>query len=223
MISMKSIYYPDFIAGNQRDRADNVLPGNDKSAHLAQLRSDIRSFKEITASDTIVVMWTANTERFSEIISGVNDTADALLKSVHESHSEISASTLFGVACALENAIYINGSPQNTFVPGLVELAERQGSFIGGDDFKSGQTKLKSVLVDFLVGAGLKPVAIASYNHLGNNDGKNLSEAAQFRSKEVSKTNVVSDMVASNHILYPPVEKGSKKESHGPDHLVVIK
>jgi myo-inositol-1-phosphate synthase len=45
MVPMRSVYYPDFIAGNQRDRADNVLPGNDKAAHLAQLRSDIRTFK----------------------------------------------------------------------------------------------------------------------------------------------------------------------------------
>ena len=45
----------------------------------------------------------------------------------------------------------------------------------GGDDFKSGQTKMKSVLVDFLVGAGIKPTSIVSYNHLGNNDGMNLS------------------------------------------------
>lgn len=80
---------------------------------------------------------------------------------------------------------YINGSPQNTFVPGLIELAEEQQVFIAGDDFKSGQTKIKSVLVDFLVGAGIKPVSIVSYNHLGNNDGKNLSAPQQFRSKEV--------------------------------------
>ena len=51
---------------------------------------------------------------------------------------------------------YINGSPQNTNVPGMIELAERQKIFIGGDDFKSGQTKMKSVLVDFLVSAGIK-------------------------------------------------------------------
>jgi len=82
---------------------------------------------------------------------------------------------------------YINGSPQNTFVPGALELAERQKTFIGGDDFKSGQTKLKSVLVDFLVSAGIKPVSIVSYNHLGNNDGYNLSAPQQFRSKEVCK------------------------------------
>lgn len=51
---------------------------------------------------------------------------------------------------------YINGSPQNTNVPGVIDLAKKHGTFLGGDDFKSGQTKIKSVLVDFLVSAGLK-------------------------------------------------------------------
>ena len=37
--------------------------------------------------------------------------------------------------------------------------------------------------VDFLVGAGIKPVSIVSYNHLGNNDGMNLSAPQTFRSK----------------------------------------
>merc|ERR1712050_343193 len=110
---------------------------------------------------------------------------------------------------------YINGSPQNTFVPGILELADQHKVFIGGDDFKSGQTKMKSVLVDFLVSAGIKPTSIVSYNHLGNNDGKNLSAPQCFRSKEVSKSNVVDDMVDSNQILY-------KKGEH-PDHVVVIK
>jgi myo-inositol-1-phosphate synthase len=96
-----------------------------------------------------------------------------------------------------------------------MELAEQKGIFIGGDDFKSGQTKMKSVLVDFLVSAGIKPVSIVSYNHLGNNDGKNLSAPQQFRSKEISKSNVVDDMVASNRILYD--------EDEHPDHCVVIK
>jgi myo-inositol-1-phosphate synthase len=57
----------------------------------------------------------------------------------------------------------------------VIDLAVERNVIIGGDDFKSGQTKLKSVLVDYLVGAGLKPVSIVSYNHLGNNDGCNLS------------------------------------------------
>ena len=74
---------------------------------------------------------------------------------------------------------------------------------------------MKSVMVDFLVSAGIKPVSIASYNHLGNNDGKNLTAPAQFRSKEISKSNVVDDMVASNRLLYA--------EGEHPDHIVVIK
>lgn len=74
---------------------------------------------------------------------------------------------------------------------------------------------MKSVIVDFLVTAGIKPVSIVSYNHLGNNDGYNLSAPEQFRSKEISKSNVVDDMVQSNNILYKPNEK--------PDHCIVIK
>ena len=70
-------------------------------------------------------------------------------------------------------------------------------------------------MVDYLVKAGIKPIAITSYNHLGNNDGKNLSAPEQFRSKEISKSNVVDDMVNSNRLLYKSNEK--------PDHVVVIK
>ncbi|KAI4495521.1 hypothetical protein M0802_008735 [Mischocyttarus mexicanus] len=180
----KSIYYPDFIASNQKTRADNVIQGT-KLGQLDMIRKDITEFKASKNLDQVIVLWTANTERFSTINQGVNDTADNLLKSIKENHPEISPSTMFAVAAALEGCTYINGSPQNTFVPGVIELAERQGTFIGGDDFKSGQTKLKSVLVDFLVSAGIKPVSIVSYNHLGNNDGYNLSAPQQFRSKEI--------------------------------------
>jgi myo-inositol-1-phosphate synthase len=137
------------------------------------------------------------------------------LEAIKRNEDEISPSNLYAVASILEGCPYINGSPQNTFVPGLIELATRHKVSIGGDDFKSGQTKMKSVLVDFLISAGIKPTSIVSYNHLGNNDGKNLSAPQQFRSKEISKSNVVDDMVASNQILYKPNEH--------PDHCVVIK
>jgi myo-inositol-1-phosphate synthase len=43
MIPLPSIYYPDFIAANQEERADNVLPGTKASwDHVEQLRKDIR-------------------------------------------------------------------------------------------------------------------------------------------------------------------------------------
>lgn len=43
MKPLPSIFYPDFIAANQEDRADNILPGSKASmAHVEQLRKDIR-------------------------------------------------------------------------------------------------------------------------------------------------------------------------------------
>lgn len=209
-----SVYSPDFIAANQADRADNLIMGT-KLEQVQAICNDIEDFKKTSGVEKVIILWTANTERFSEIIKGVNDTAANLKAAIAKGHQEISPSTLFAYASILSNCVYINGSPQNTFVPGVLEMAEAKGVFICGDDFKSGQTKIKSVLVDFLVSAGIKPVSIVSYNHLGNNDGKNLSAPKQFRSKEITKSNVVDDMVESNNILYPNGEK--------PDHCVVIK
>lgn len=211
---LPSVYFADFIAANQGERADNVLTGS-KQAQMEHLRKDIRDFKAKNGLDKVVLLWTANTERFTSVEEGINDTADNLLESVKRGEAEVSASTVFAVASILEGCTFINGSPQNTFVPGVIDLAGRHNVFVAGDDFKSGQTKMKSVLVDFLVSAGIKPVSVVSYNHLGNNDGMNLSAPSQFRSKELSKSNVVDDMVASNRILY--------EEDEHLDHVVVIK
>ena len=310
IVPLPGIYDPAFIAANQADRADNVISGS-RAEQVEAVRGHIRAFKAAQGVDRVVVLWTANTERYSEVAEGLNDTADNLLAAIEANHSgeegvlgwgeggvdgawgwvaggwatgcplavegwlerqqqqqpvahpgiapvwnccqgrlgsmmlgpsiapasqqcstllpptnsapalyphpsaEVSPSTLYATACVLEGVPFINGAPQNTFVPGLIELAVARGVLIAGDDFKSGQTKMKSVLVDFLVGAGIKPTSIVSYNHLGNNDGRNLSAPQTFRSKEISKSNVVDDMVASNSLLYAPGEH--------PDHVVVIK
>lgn len=223
---LPSIYYPDFIAANQDGRADNCfnrdgsngsVSTKGKWSHVERIRKDIRDFKESNGLDSVLVLWTANTERYAEVQAGINDTAENLIGAVKNDHEEIAPSTVFAIASILEGVPYINGSPQNTFVPGVIELAEQEGSFIGGDDFKSGQTKLKSVLAQFLVDAGIRPVSIASYNHLGNNDGYNLSSPKQFKSKEISKSSVVDDIIESNDILYNE-ELGKKI-----DHCIVIK
>lgn len=147
---LPSVYYPDFIALNQKDRADNIINKTEsgeirtdnKWADVEKIRKDIRDFKESNKLDKVIVLWTANTERYADVIDGVNDNVDNLLASIKNNHDEIAPSTIFAVASILEKVPYINGSPQNTFVPGVIALAEKEGSFIGGDDFKSGQTKL---------------------------------------------------------------------------------
>ena len=138
------------------------------------------------------------------------------------SHAEVSLSTLFAAAAILEGELFVNGAPHNTFVLGAIELAECERSFIGGDDLKSGQTKLKSVLAEFLVNAGIKPLSIASYNHLGNNDGHNLSAEPQFKSKEISKSSVVDDMVESNRLLFKAGDVNAKDKATNKDQSMTI-
>lgn len=211
---LPSVFDPKYVAGNQTARANNVIQGS-KTEQMNKLRADIREFKANNGLDSVVVLWTANTERYTDARAGTHDTEENLRAAIKADESEISPSTLFAMACIDEGVPFINGSPQNTFVPGVVQAAVRLNVIIGGDDFKTGQTKMKSVLVDYLVGAGIKPTSIVSYNHLGNNDGLNLSAPETFRSKEISKSNVVDDMVGSNPLLYAPGET--------PDHTVVIK
>ena len=214
MVPLPAVFDLSFVAPNQKDRADNVIPGT-KWEQLETVRKQMREFKEKNGLEKVIILWTANTERYCEIKPDVHMTADQLLEGIKKGDSEIAPSVIYATAAILEHIPYINGSPQNTFVPGLIELAEREGVAIMGDDFKTGQTKFKSVMADFLISSGLKLTAVVSYNHLGNNDGLNLDFERCFRSKQISKSSVIDDMVGGNPILYP-------NEEH-PDHVVVIK
>jgi myo-inositol-1-phosphate synthase len=68
IVPLPSVYFPSFIAANQRDRADHVLKGS-KQEQMEQIRKDIRDFKASRGCDKVIVLWTANTERFAEVPS----------------------------------------------------------------------------------------------------------------------------------------------------------
>lgn len=174
-----------------------------------KIRGDIRAFKEKV--DKVVVLWTANTE---ETVQDIPDRE--ALSAALAGEAELQGSVLYAVAAIEEGVTYLNGSPQNTFHSGVLQLAQHKGTHLGGNDFKSGQTRFKTMMGDFLSGAGIKLASVVSYNHLGNNDGKNLAENHTFRSKETSKAGVLDDMVATHQALFPPGQQHI-------DHTVVIK
>lgn len=49
---------------------------------MEQIRADIREFSQSSGVDKVIVLWTANTERFCDIVPGVNDTANNLLAAI---------------------------------------------------------------------------------------------------------------------------------------------
>ena len=177
--------------------------------HVEETRKNIRDFKAKNGLNKVIVLRTANTERYCE----VHVTAENFLKSIEKNEKEVCASTVYAVATILEGCSFINGSPQNTFVPGVIELAIKNNVFILGDDFKSGQIKFKTTMAEFLVSAGIKQLSIVSYNHVGNNDGFNRSSKKQFKSKESSKSSCVDDILGSIQTLY------TNKDTHI-DHTI---
>ncbi len=69
------------------------------------MRRDIRSFRASSGVDQVIVLWTANTERFSDVHQGLNTDADELLEAIRENHHEVAPSTIFAVASILEGVI----------------------------------------------------------------------------------------------------------------------
>lgn len=51
-------------------------------SQLEQIRKDIRDFRSSAGLDKVIVLWTANTERFCEVVPGRNDTAENLLRTI---------------------------------------------------------------------------------------------------------------------------------------------
>lgn len=121
------IYDPKFIAANQEERADNIIKGS-RREQVETIQQHIQEFKQTKDVDKVVVLWTANTERYAAVQEGLNDTIESLMAAVDKDEAEISPSTLYAIACINEGVPFINGSPQNTFVPGLIDYAVQKAS-----------------------------------------------------------------------------------------------
>jgi len=137
---MKSYYNPDYIASNQQDRANNLIKGSNREI-INKIRADINNFQK--SVDKIVVLWTANTEKMGPVIKSLET-----LEQFIDSDELLPASVLFAYATLSEKQIYLNGSPQNTIQQGIIDFAEVNNTFIAGSDFKSGQTRFKTIMSD---------------------------------------------------------------------------
>ena len=182
----RGVYDPQFIGSSQHATATHILTPSEApnaAEALKCLRADIRYFKwrnGVVGHTTVI--WSASVEPNCDLLVNLH-TADQLLSAIEMSEEErggpLPPSILYATAALLEGCSFINGGSQNTVsCPGLTDLAQQQmGVYCLGTDFKAGQTKAKTAIVEYLRTMGLKPMVIASSNHLGNNDMRNLNSA----------------------------------------------
>ena len=86
-------------------------------------------------------------------------------------------------------------------VPAMLELAAKHKSPLAGNDMKTGQTLIKTVIAPGLKARLLGVKGWYSTNILGNRDGEVLDDPESFKTKEESKKSVLDYIFQPN--LYP--------------------
>jgi myo-inositol-1-phosphate synthase len=183
----------------KRLQGTNVKRGKTKRELAEQLREDIRAFKKRAGCDRLVLVWCASTEVF--ITPGpAHQTLAAFEKAMEQNDPAIAPSMLYGWAALMEGVPFANGAPNLTVdIPALERLAEEKRLPIGGKDFKTGQTMMKTVLAPMFKARMLGLAGWYSTNILGNRDGEVLDDPESFKTKEESKLGVLE------YILQPDV------------------
>jgi myo-inositol-1-phosphate synthase len=185
----------------KRLEGTNVKPGKSKRAWMEALRQDLRDFKQKNGCDRLVIVWCASTEIF--IAPGAqHQTLAAFDKAIDANDPAIAPSMLYAYAAILEGVPFANGAPNLACdVPALEQLAREKGVAIGGKDFKTGQTMIKTVLAPMFKARMLGVAGWYSTNILGNRDGEVLDDPESFKTKEESKLGVLEYILQPK--LYP--------------------
>lgn len=199
---MPAVFDPFYIS--------NLTPTNIKKAptkmDLAnELIKDIEKFRKENNCSRLVMVWCASTEVYIKE-KPVHQSIAALEAGLKENNPDIPPSMIYAYAAVKAGVPYINGSPNlSCDVPAIVELAEKNNIPIAGKDYKSGQTFMKTMLAPGLRARVLGVEGWFSTNILGNRDGEVLNEPDNFKSKEVSKSGVIEDILDKE--LYPELYK----------------
>ncbi|MGH9684769.1 MAG: inositol-3-phosphate synthase [Candidatus Acidiferrales bacterium] len=179
----------------------NVKKAKTKFDLAEQLREDIRGFKKKNKLDRLVMVWCGSTEIFMKA-QDVHKDLKSFENAMRANHPAIAPSMLYAYAAISERVPFANGAPNLTVdIPALEEFAKKQEVPVGGKDFKTGQTMMKTVLAPGLKARMIGLNGWFSTNILGNRDGEVLDDPGSFKTKEESKLGALEYVLQP--ALYP--------------------
>jgi myo-inositol-1-phosphate synthase len=195
---MPAVFDQNYV---KRLQGTNVKQGKTKRDLAEQLREDIRRFKAASGASRLVLVWCASTEVF--ITPGpAHQTLAAFEQAMAQNDPAIAPSMLYAWAALMEGVPFANGAPNLTVdIPAISALAEQRRVPIGGKDFKTGQTLMKTVLAPMMKARMLGLAGWYSTNILGNRDGEVLDDPESFKTKEESKLGVLEYILQPD--MYP--------------------
>ncbi len=202
IVPMPAVFDRDFV---KRLDGPNVKKAATKWDLAQMLREDIKNFMKQNGCDRAVMVWCASTEVYTPATE-VHASVKSFEEGLKNNDPAISPSQIYTYAALMERVPYANGSPNvSVEMPCLQELAQEMATPICGSDFKTGQTLLKTVIAPGLRNRQLGVAGWYSTNILGNRDGEVLDDPGSFKSKEVSKTGVLDQILSAER--YPELYK----------------
>ncbi len=195
---MKAVFDKNYV---KRLDGPHVKNGKNKMELAEQLMADIDSFKTRHGIKRLVMCWAASTEAYHQP-SRVHYSLREFEEGLKSNNPSIPSSQIYAYAALKMGIPYLNGAPHlTTDCPALLELAEDKHTCIGGKDFKTGQTLMKTIIAPGLQARLLGVNGWFSTNILGNRDGEVLDDPDSFKSKEVSKLSVLETILRPD--IYP--------------------
>ncbi len=193
---MSAVFDQSYV---KRLSGENVKEGKNKFDLAEQLIADIAEFKRKNKCARLVMVWAASTEVFLKP-HAVHKTIKSFEQAMRDNHKAIAPSMIYAYAAIKSGVPFANGAPNLTVdLPAILQLANEHNVPIGGKDFKTGQTLMKTILAPGLKARMLGLHGWYSTNILGNRDGEVLDDPESFKTKEESKLSVLE------HILQPEV------------------
>lgn len=189
---MKAVFDKSYISNLD---GDHIKQAANKADLAREVMADIQNFKEANDCSRIVIVWCGSTEKYIET-SEVHETIALFEEGLQQNDPAIAPSMIYAYAAIKLGIPFMNGAPNLTCdIPALIQLAKETNTPIGGKDFKTGQTLMKTILAPGLQARALGIKGWFSTNILGNRDGYVLDHPDNFKTKEVSKLSVLEDIL----------------------------
>jgi myo-inositol-1-phosphate synthase len=179
----------------------NVKKGKNKRDLAEQVIADIRAFKARHGCDRLVMIWCGSTEVYMKETAAHASIA-SFEKALEDNDDAIPSSMVYAYAALREGLPFANAAPNLTAdIPAMLQLAAKNKAPVAGNDMKTGQTLIKTVIAPGLKARLLGVKGWYSTNILGNRDGEVLDDPESFKTKEESKKSAL-DYIFQPH-LYP--------------------
>ena len=165
-------------------------------AAIERIQADLQAFQASHRLDQVIMANIASTEP-PFVLADVHNSVERLLPALEQRTGPVlPASSLYAWAALNLGLPYVNFTPSlGASFPAIQQLAQEGGAVYAGQDGKTGETLLKTVLAPMFADRNLRILSWVGHNIFGNRDGLVLDDPHNKESKIKTKDRVISGIV----------------------------